>query len=110
MAIALDPDVFLAHGDTLLLRTVDGRPQFRGEFRTHHAEQSQARLARRRGKVRAAVPTEVENLQALIDDESRRGVLAEDKPVRFLLHVEPRLGFRLDCRRSNSSFVATNGG
>ena len=59
--------------------SANSKLQFPSCSLTNHAEEAQAGLSRRRGRVRAALPATVENVQILTDDESGRGYHKREK-------------------------------
>src|SRR3954463_14769500 len=72
--------------------------QFDVEFAASHAKHVEGRVPRLRIEVRPGAATELEDLEVLVDDDSRRAVQLEDSAIRKALKIQRR------PRRARRSF------
>ena len=76
----------------ILLRLVDGSPQFRHELSFRNLQKVQGCPARSRLDVRPNGAPKLQDLHVFVDDHSRRGISFQYDTVRFMLAIQIKTG------------------
>src|SRR5436190_23694769 len=76
----------------LLFRSVNRGTQIHQQVTSNHLQQMEAGCTRGRGHVGTRVAAEMENLQILIHNYARMGIVAPDNAVGLFLQVRRRRG------------------